>query len=211
MGLSACRHHDHARTHYFDTIAEEWDDRYGLEATERIRAWCQSLRMPMNASILDVGCGTGVSSVACAERSDAPRRVVALDLSRGMLREGRKKRGNNRVHWVCATGIRIPIADHSFDVVLALHVWPHIDDGGVALAEWYRVLRPGGMLYLAHLISRDTVNSRHRSANEVREDILPPATDLARFIGGRGFTVVETEDADRYRISAIRNEDGGIG
>jgi len=67
------------------------------------------------------------------------------------------------------------------------------------------------MLYLAHLISRDTVNSRHRSANEVREDILPPATDLARFIGGRGFTVVETEDADRYRISAIRNEDGGIG
>ncbi len=211
MGASSNRQTDRARTGFFDAMAPEWDDRYGPEATERIRTWCRSLRLPGNASILDVGCGTGVSSVACAERADTPERVFALDLSRGMLREGYRKRSHNRVHWICGTATEIPLPDQSVDVVLALHVWPHIDDGDAALDEWRRVLRPSGLLYLAHLISRDTVNSRHRSASEVHDDILPPVTDLAHFIENRGFTVTDSEDAERYRISAVRNEEGEIG
>lgn len=46
-------------------------------------------------------------------------------------------------------GRRLPLGDRSADVVVAFDVLEHIDDDGAALAEMWRVLRPGGHLFLA--------------------------------------------------------------
>jgi hypothetical protein len=42
----------------------------------------------------------------------------------------------------------LPFHDHSLDYVAASHVLEHVANPVVALAEWYRVLRPGGIIYL---------------------------------------------------------------
>lgn len=42
----------------------------------------------------------------------------------------------------------LPFHDHSLDYVLASHVLEHVANPVAALAEWYRVVRPGGLLYL---------------------------------------------------------------
>jgi SAM-dependent methyltransferase len=42
----------------------------------------------------------------------------------------------------------LPFHDHSLDYVLASHVLEHVANPVAALAEWYRVLRPGGIIYL---------------------------------------------------------------
>ncbi len=43
---------------------------------------------------------------------------------------------------------RLPFHDHSLDYVIASHVLEHVANPVAALAEWHRVVRPGGILYL---------------------------------------------------------------
>jgi SAM-dependent methyltransferase len=50
---------------------------------------------------------------------------------------------------VCASAMALPFTDATFDVVAAFDVLEHCDDEGVALAEFARVLRPGGRLLMA--------------------------------------------------------------
>src|SRR6185503_5259726 len=42
----------------------------------------------------------------------------------------------------------LPFHDHSLDYVLASHVLEHVANPVAALAEWYRVVRPDGIIYL---------------------------------------------------------------
>ena len=43
---------------------------------------------------------------------------------------------------------RLPFRDHALDYLLASHVLEHVANPVAALAEWYRVVRPGGIIYL---------------------------------------------------------------
>jgi len=54
-----------------------------------------------------------------------------------------KEHGLNAKH---IDGTELPYDDHSFDVVTAWNLIEHVDDVRVALAEWWRVLRVGGVL-----------------------------------------------------------------
>jgi SAM-dependent methyltransferase len=42
---------------------------------------------------------------------------------------------------------QLPFHDHSLDYVIASHVLEHVANPVAALAEWYRVVRPGGIIY----------------------------------------------------------------
>ena len=52
------------------------------------------------------------------------------------------------IHRIVGTAERLPFADASFDVVLAIQVLEHVFDPQVASKEMYRVLRPGGELII---------------------------------------------------------------
>lgn len=96
-------------------------------------------------AILDVGCGTGVFAARIALA--LPRATIwGVDLVDGMLISGRE-----RWHALCERAVpvqgdseRLPFADGAFDVVTcanSFHHYPHQDR---AVAEMYRVLKPGG-------------------------------------------------------------------
>ena len=91
--------------------------------------------------ILDVGCGTGI----VLEHLEPYGPATGLDFSATAL-EFCRKRGATRL--VQGKGEHLPFADDSFDVVTAFGVVEHIDDDRGALAEWCRVLKPGGHLVL---------------------------------------------------------------
>jgi SAM-dependent methyltransferase/GNAT superfamily N-acetyltransferase len=88
---------------------------------------------------LDVGCGTGMSSLALAVLC---RRVVALDSSSAML--GRLVPASN-IDRVVACAERLPLRDAGFDVITLSQVL-HWLDASAFLSEARRVLRPGGWL-----------------------------------------------------------------
>ncbi len=94
--------------------------------------------------VLDVGCGPGRSSAHL--RALFPEsEFIALDLALPMLRAARQYLPGSAAR-VCADAQALPIADASVDLVHSSLCLQWCEDPGLALAEFHRVLRPGGLL-----------------------------------------------------------------
>lgn len=96
--------------------------------------------------VLDVGCGTGL--LTSRIRLELPRStVVGCDFSPGMLERARRR--NRRVRWVQANALELPFDDFAFDAVVSTEAFHWFPDQSAALAEFFRVLAPGGHLLVA--------------------------------------------------------------
>jgi ubiquinone/menaquinone biosynthesis C-methylase UbiE len=95
-------------------------------------------------TVLEIGAGAAQCSRWLSRHHDV--RVVASDLSMGMLRTARRIGGTTpALPLVQCDGLALPLADASVDrVFTAYGVVPFVADSGAVLAEAARVLRPGG-------------------------------------------------------------------
>jgi SAM-dependent methyltransferase len=118
-----------------------------------IRREVESLIKP-GSKVLDAGCGDG--SLALALRNKGYT-VTALDVSGpGLERLGRrlslekkiKSGGFPEIVYFQASLTSMPLPDQSFDAAVSGEVLEHLDDDGAAVAELYRVLRPGGLCFV---------------------------------------------------------------
>ena len=89
--------------------------------------------------VLDLACGTGVVGAAAAARGAVP---TGLDFSAAMLAEARETHPG--IDFVEGDAEALPWPDAGFDAVVANFGIHHVPRPAVALAEAYRVLRPGG-------------------------------------------------------------------
>src|SRR6516165_6020337 len=94
--------------------------------------------------VLDLGCGTGRVTRELKRRY--PRaRVIALDLSPGMLREARRhQRPWRRFARVCGDALRLPLKDGSVDLIFSNLMLQWCEPLPAALAEVRRVLKASG-------------------------------------------------------------------
>ena len=93
--------------------------------------------------ILDAGCGSGPLSAALRDRGAV---VTGIDASAGMLALARRRLGDEVALHMVDLRDRLPFADGAFDDVVASLVLHYLEDWGPTLAEFRRVLRPGGRL-----------------------------------------------------------------
>ncbi len=158
--------------------------------------------------ILDVAAGTGTSSAALARHGAT---VVAVDFSPGMVEVGRTK--HPKTEFVEANAERLPFGDNEFDAVTISFGLRNVEHPKVALAEMYRVLKPGGRLvicefsrppqvlvragYHAYLKHVMPLVARASSSNPEAYDYLaesieawPDQGTLSQWIRGVGFTRV---------------------
>lgn len=100
-------------------------------------------RLATTGDVLEVGAGTG----ELWRNTDASlARLVLTDFSAAMCE---RLRGIPGATVRQCDAVQLPFADASFDTVIANHMLYHIDDPDAALAEFARVLRPGGQLAVA--------------------------------------------------------------
>jgi SAM-dependent methyltransferase len=96
-------------------------------------------------SCLDVGCGNGIASQFLRGRL---RRVAGVDVSEGMLADGRARYPD--VEFTAYDGQRLPYADGEFDVTFAYCVLHHVPPPQMAafVADMKRVTSPRGLVFI---------------------------------------------------------------
>ena len=134
--------------HGYSTTSADYDAavRHNIEGAYRLIGAMPDLPY---ARVLDVGCGTGVGSLAMVERFPSVRHITAIDPSAGMLAQFRDKLGaarNVEVSLAEAGVDDMDVPDGTFDAAIAtmsFHWFPRKAEGTRAIA---RALRPGGVM-----------------------------------------------------------------
>jgi ubiquinone/menaquinone biosynthesis C-methylase UbiE len=132
---------------------------------------------PSGGRVLDIGCGSGWSSLLLSE---AGFDVTGIDVTATAF----EVQESDRLHLRQGDAMSIPFADASFDVVTGYQMLEHVPDPRSALGEFARVLRPGGTVCvvgpnliapLPHLygIARDVWKNRPLSTIIFRRESMP--------------------------------------
>lgn len=134
----------------FDEVSPRYDLANDLLSLGSSRLWRISLTRAVGARkgmrVLDVAAGTGTSSAAIAAHG---AQVVAADFSEGMLAVGRERQADNPlIEFVYADATRLPFADDEFDAVTISFGLRNVNKPEQALAEMFRVTKPGGRIVI---------------------------------------------------------------
>ncbi len=95
-------------------------------------------------AVLDVASGTGYGSGLMRRRGAAC--AVGVDIDPRATAYARAVHGKEGARFVCADGARLPFRDASVDAVVSFETIEHVPDDLALLAEFRRVIRPGGLL-----------------------------------------------------------------
>lgn len=184
----------------FSSVASRYDLMNDLMSAGVHRVWKNAMMdwlAPRNGQhLLDVAGGTGDIAFRFLDRAPGAR-VTVCDMTESMLVEGRKRADavekSDRLAWVTGDAMALPFADDSFDrytISFGIRNVTRIPD---ALAEAYRVLRPGGRLMVLEF-------------SQIPVDALQWAYDRYSFnvIPAMGKVVTGDRDSYQYLVESIR-------
>jgi len=107
--------------------------------------------------VLECACGTGLLTVPMAQKC---KRLIATDISVGMMRQAKKKVANySNTIIKTANIVDLPLKDNAFDVVVAANVIHLLDEPEKAISELKRVCKPKGKIILPVYINKEKKNS----------------------------------------------------
>jgi ubiquinone/menaquinone biosynthesis C-methylase UbiE len=107
------------------------------------------LDLKENVHFLDVGCGTGWAVYQAAQRVNNVGVFCGIDLSSKMIEKAKENfRGEKDFHFLKANAESLPLDNDFFDVVISTNSFHHYFNPVKALGEIFRVLKPGGKIYI---------------------------------------------------------------
>lgn len=184
----------------FSSVASRYDIMNDLMSAGVHRLWKAALMdwlAPRDSQhLLDVAGGTGDVAFRFLERAPGARATVC-DMTESMLIEGRNRaeavEKADRLSWVTGDAMALPFADNSFDrytISFGIRNVTRIPD---ALAEAYRVLKPGGRLVVLEF-SQIPVPAAQWAYDRYSFNVIP----------AMGQAVTGDRDSYQYLVESIR-------
>ena len=176
----------------FDAVAAKYDVTNDILALGQTRLWRSEVRKALKLEpgqlVLDIAAGTGTSTAAFTATG---AKVIAADFSLGMLEVGKVR--NPSIPFVAADALALPFADSTFDRITISFGLRNVADRMVALEEFRRVTKPGGILVICEF-SHPTFAPLRKIYTEYLMAALPALSDR----------VSSNPDAYRYLAESIR-------
>lgn len=135
--------------HYFEMQADLGMTKHpgGVKATRELLELCH---VDADKVVLNIGCGTGVSTTYIAKTYGC--RVVGVDIAEKMVaraRERAQRKGlADRTEFRTADAQELPFEDDQFDILICESVNTFVPDRAKAAGEYVRVIKPGGYVGL---------------------------------------------------------------
>lgn len=164
---------------------------------------------PRNASVLDAGCGPGLKTALLAATLNQGSTIIGIDTDQTAVRAARQRLqpAGISAHWLAGNLQGLPLTDGTCDGIWCNAVLGLLDDPQAALAEFQRVLRPGGVVLV--VTGTQAWSAVHQWPPAVAEAlatayqrglmmgvIAPPANELcdgvAAQLGSAGFGAIAT-------------------
>ncbi len=161
----------------------------GLDLTRRMLAWCG---LPLSATILDVGCGSGET----VEYLHGLGYTRAFGLDRSCLLAVEGETHCPGLPLTCAAGEALPLPGSRVDAILAECSLSAMGSSQPVLTEFGRVLRPGGLLALSDVYARYPAGLPALHALPFSCGLSKASTqdELAGRLQAGGFTLLVWED-----------------
>jgi len=137
----------------FSSVASQYDVMNDLMSAGMHRLWKRRMiataAIGAGSRVLDVAAGSGDIAIGLADKMGPSGRVVLTDLNGPMLEEGARRVIDagllpGRADCIQSDGTSLAFADNSFDCVTIAFGIRNFLDVDAGLAEFYRVLKPGG-------------------------------------------------------------------
>lgn len=191
---------------FFDSCADTWDSirRTNPKILEQLMILAQ---IDTNATVLDVGSGTGVLLPYLRSAVGAEGSITAVDFSEKMLAKAQEKFSKfKNIAFRVGDVLEMDFPPAAYDVVICLNFFPHLHTRKEEFIRKMKAsLKNNGSLIIMHDISRETVNNIHRDSAVVAEHRLPEAKVVGEMLKACGYSNIRTyEDESLYFVKGSK-------
>ena len=165
--------------------------------------------------VLDLGSGGGIDVLLSARRVGPTGKAYGLDMTDEMLalaRENQSKAGVTNVEFLKGEMEDMPLPDGTVDVIISNCVVNLSPDKDRVLAEAFRVLKPGGRIAIADIVTRGQMPQELKRSIELWAGCVAGAleeNDYRAKLASAGFEDIEIEAVREYTSSDA--EGAGLG
>ena len=138
------------------------------------------VKIPDDGLGLDVGCGSGALTIACAKKNPKATMVgcdiwsgsYKSEFSKRLCENNAKLEGTENVRFEEGNAVKLPFRDESFDAVTSNYVYHNItgENKQKLLLETLRVLKKGGVFVIHDLMSRSRYGDMNKFMEELKKD-----------------------------------------
>ena len=138
------------------------------------------VKIPDGGVGLDVGCGSGALTIACAKKNPGAMMVgcdiwsggYKSEFSETLCRDNAKAEGVANVRFESGNAVKLPFADESFDAVTSNYVYHNIfgKNKQKLLLETLRILKKGGVFVIHDLMNKSRYGDMNKFIEKLEKD-----------------------------------------
>lgn len=115
--------------------------------------WAETLltlvSLKTGETVLDVACGTGITTRMAKRDVGSEGRVTGLDINAAMLAKASELAADMDINWIESDVVQTGLPEDSFNAIISQHGYHYFPDKSAALKEFHRLLAPSGRIAMS--------------------------------------------------------------